>query len=170
MTWSRVAERIKVGGGDCRDGGFLEKFGGGFKEDMKRKNGRNEEDKTMENEEDGWFIRDLFNGDVSFLDIVPKEMVTNFDKFRPRVLHRVFAKVNHAFVVVHDRKVIESNVVVDKSLFHPQCLLTCLSFNHVIFRRDLFNGDVSFLDIVPKEMVTNFDKFRPRVLHRVFAK
>ncbi|GJS78435.1 beta-caryophyllene synthase [Tanacetum coccineum] len=33
----------------------------------------------------------------------------------------------------------------------------------VIFRRDLFDGDVSFLDIVLKEMVTNFDVLRPRV-------
>ncbi|GJW60854.1 vacuolar protein sorting-associated protein 33 [Tanacetum coccineum] len=33
--------------------GFLEKFGRGFEEDMKRKNGRSKEDKMMENEEDG---------------------------------------------------------------------------------------------------------------------
>ncbi|GKD49485.1 hypothetical protein Tco_1278461, partial [Tanacetum coccineum] len=72
-----------------------------------------------ENVSDVNFKRDLFNGDVSFLDIVPKEMVMDFDVFRPRVLHRVFAKVNRAFLAAHDRNVVDSNVVVDKSLFHP---------------------------------------------------
>ncbi|GJY09219.1 hypothetical protein Tco_0377404 [Tanacetum coccineum] len=64
-------------------------------------------------------IRDFFDRDMSFLDIVSKKVVTDFDVFSPRVLHRVFAKVNRAFIVAHDRDVVESNAVVDKSLFHP---------------------------------------------------
>nr|GEX13354.1 hypothetical protein [Tanacetum cinerariifolium] len=72
-----------------------------------------------ENVGDVIFRRDLFNGDVAFLDIVPKEMVTDFDVFYLRVLHRVFSKVNRAFVVAHDQNIVESNVVVDKRLFHP---------------------------------------------------
>ncbi|GJT87017.1 hypothetical protein Tco_1068734 [Tanacetum coccineum] len=75
--------------------------------------------KFSENVGDAILRRDLFNGDVSFLDIVLKEMVTNFDVFRLRVLHRVFAKVNRAFVVAHNQNVIKSNVIGDKSLFHP---------------------------------------------------
>ncbi|GJZ23383.1 hypothetical protein Tco_0560842 [Tanacetum coccineum] len=72
-----------------------------------------------ENVGDVIFGRGLFDGDVYSLDIVLKEMVMNLDVFRPRVLHRVSAKVNRAFVVAHDRNAIESNVVVNKSLFHP---------------------------------------------------
>ncbi|GJZ67628.1 hypothetical protein Tco_0630868 [Tanacetum coccineum] len=72
-----------------------------------------------ENVGDVIFRRDLYDGDVSFLDIVPKKMVTDFDVFHPRVLHRVFDKVNCTFVVAHDQNVVESNVIVDKSLFHP---------------------------------------------------
>ncbi|GJU85177.1 zf-CCHC domain-containing protein [Tanacetum coccineum] len=48
-----------------------------------------------------------------------EKMVMNFDVFGLRMLHRVFAKVNRTFVVVHDQNVIESYVVVDESLFHP---------------------------------------------------
>ncbi|GJZ66457.1 hypothetical protein Tco_0623153 [Tanacetum coccineum] len=35
------------------------------------------------------------------------------------LLHEDFAKVNRTFIVAHDQDVVESNVVVDKSLFHP---------------------------------------------------
>nr|GEZ23477.1 hypothetical protein [Tanacetum cinerariifolium] len=65
------------------------------------------------------FERDFFDDNMSFLDIIPKKVVTNFDVFSPRVLHRVFANVNRAFIFAHDQDVIESNVVVDESLFHP---------------------------------------------------
>nr|GEY87193.1 retrotransposon protein [Tanacetum cinerariifolium] len=63
--------------------------------------------------------RDFFDRDMSFLDIVSKKVVTNFDVFSPRVLHRVLSKVNRAFIVAHDWGVVESNVIVDESLFHP---------------------------------------------------
>ncbi|GJX58041.1 hypothetical protein Tco_0289431 [Tanacetum coccineum] len=63
--------------------------------------------------------RDFFDKDMSFLDIVSKKVVTNFDVFSLRVLHRVFAKVNRAFIIAHDRDVVESNVISDESLFHP---------------------------------------------------
>nr|GEU72199.1 hypothetical protein [Tanacetum cinerariifolium] len=62
--------------------------------------------------------RYFFDIDMSFLDIITKKVVTNFDVFGSGALHQVFAKVNRAFVVVHDRDVIESNVIVVKSLFH----------------------------------------------------
>nr|GEW30179.1 hypothetical protein [Tanacetum cinerariifolium] len=60
--------------------------------------------------------RHFFDRDMSFLDIIMKKVVTNFDMFGSRVLHRVFA---NAFIVAHDRDVVDSYVVVDKSLFHP---------------------------------------------------
>ncbi|GJY92248.1 hypothetical protein Tco_0508030 [Tanacetum coccineum] len=66
--------------------------------------------------------RDFFDRDMSFLDIVSKKVVTNFDVFKIRECCKqvFFAKrQSPSIFVAHDQDVIESNVVVDKSLFHP---------------------------------------------------
>nr|GEY03970.1 hypothetical protein [Tanacetum cinerariifolium] len=60
-----------------------------------------------------------FSIEMSFLDIITKKVVTYFNVFGTTMLHRVFAKVNRAFVVAHDRNIVDSYVVVDESLFHP---------------------------------------------------
>ncbi|GJR05494.1 hypothetical protein Tco_0528478 [Tanacetum coccineum] len=67
--------------------------------------------------EDG--IKNFFDRDISLLNIVVKEMVTNFDVFSMRVLHVIFAQVDGSFVVAHYRNVIEADVIVDESLFPP---------------------------------------------------
>ncbi|GJR10070.1 hypothetical protein Tco_0792722 [Tanacetum coccineum] len=54
----------------------------------------------------------------SLLDVVAKEVVTYFYMFSPRVLDGVFTEVDGAFIVAHDQYVVESDVVVDRSLFH----------------------------------------------------
>ncbi|GJU04823.1 hypothetical protein Tco_1121253 [Tanacetum coccineum] len=67
-------------------------------------------------------------------------MVTNFDVFRKRVLHEVFAQVDGLFVVTHDRNVVEVDVVVDESLFHPihkhKKEVSFLSQSHVTKEKD----------------------------------
>ncbi|GJX03638.1 hypothetical protein Tco_0189554 [Tanacetum coccineum] len=72
--------------------------------------------------------REFFDRDMSFLDIVSEKVMTNFNVFSLRVLHQVFAKVNHAFIIAHDWDIFESNVVVDERLFihryhNPKCIV-----------------------------------------------
>nr|GEU30485.1 hypothetical protein [Tanacetum cinerariifolium] len=71
-------------------------------------------------------MNDTFSIEICPFWIITKKVVTYFDVFSTTMLHRVFAKVNRAFVVAHDGNVIESYVVVNESLFHLWCFLTCL--------------------------------------------
>jgi hypothetical protein len=66
------------------------------------------------------------------LNVVTKEMMTDFNMFGTSMLNRVFAKINSTFVVTKNGDVVKLNSVVDKSLLHPNSLLTCLSGRNVL--------------------------------------
>ena len=67
-----------------------------------------------------------------FLNVVTKEMMTDFNMFGTSMLNWIFAKINGSFVITKNGDVVKLNFVVDKSLLHPKSLLTCLSGRNVL--------------------------------------